>query len=266
MAIKNYEIHIGDSRISAIRFGKGTEHLVIIPGLGDGMTTVKGKAMLGRLLGSRYAGKFCVTIISGQDDLPAGTTTQSMAKELYQAMQALKIEKAHIAGLSLGGMIAQHLAADHPEVVDRLVLVSAAPAADTLLTENLGRWTSFARMGAFLGLMIDTTEKSHPEKKLKLLRPFYPYMGSMAKKMNVERFCTMASAWAGHDATEKLFKITAPTLIVGGKLDRTLDIGGSRMLSDLISGSTLKIYENQGHALYEDEPDFHKTVLSFLNA
>ena len=180
-------------------------------------------------------------------------------------MQALGITHAHIVGVSLGGMIAQYLAADHPQAVDRLILVSTAPSGDSLTRENIGRWIGFAEMGAYLGLMIDITEKSHPEKYLKKLRPFYPYMGTAARKMDTGRFTLQARACASHDASDILENIKAPTLILAGDQDRILGIEGAHLLHRFIEGSQLKIYEGQGHALYEDEKDFRKDVLAFLS-
>ena len=266
MGIKNYEIRIGDLRFDSISFGSGQKDLVIIPGLGDGLSTVKGKAWAGRVIFRKCARKYRVTVISRRRDLQPGATTGSMAKDQALAMEALGIRKAHVVGISQGGMIAQHLAADHPEMVDRLVLAVSAPSCSELARENISRWVGFAKMGSYLGLIIDTTEKAHPEKYLRRIRPLYPYLGSMAKKMDVSRFCIMAGACLSHNTQEKLDKITAPTLVIGGGADRTLGVDGSHQLHRLIDGSILKIYEDQGHALSEDEPDFYKTVLSFLQA
>ena len=266
MHIKNYELRILDDRYDAVQFGSGNEDLVMIPGLGDGITTVKGKALMGSVMFRRYCKKYRVTLISRKTQLESDATTASMAKDQYLAMQALGIRKAHIVGVSMGGMIAQHLAADHPEVVDKLVLVVTSPTSCELIQENIGRWIGFAQMGAFLGLMIDITEKAHPEKYLKRLRPLYPYMGTAAKKLDIERFCIQARACGSHDASDKLSEIQAPTLIIGGGADRTVGPGGSHLLHRMIGGSSLKMYEDQGHALYEDEKTFHETLLSFLES
>ena len=266
MHMKNYELHILGSSYDAIQFGSGTENLVMIPGLGDGITTVRGKALLGNLLFSRYAKDYRVTIISRKRDPESTASTCSMAREQAFAMEALGIEKAHILGVSMGGMIAQHLAADHPQMVDRLILAVTAPSAGDLARRNLSRWINLAQLGAFTGLMIDITEKAHPEEKLRRLRPFYSHLGTAVRKMDVSRFVSMAQACADHDATDKLDRITAPTLILGAALDRTLGEEGSHLLHRFISGSTLKIYGDQGHALYEDTGEFHRDVLAFLKA
>lgn len=264
MSMKNYEIRIGDSRFAAVSWGKGEENLVIIPGLSDGVATVRGKALQAGAVLAAFARHYRVTVISRRDALSPGCTTASFARDQALAMQALGIRKAHILAVSQGGMIAQHLAADHPEMVDKLVLASTAPQCSELAAENIRRWVGFARMGAFLGLLIDTTEKFHTEKYLKRIRPFYPYLGTRLKKMDVDRFTAMAEACLSHDASMKLDRIQSPALIIGGSCDRVLGVDGSHLLHRYIEGSTLKIYEHQGHALYMDDPDFTKTVLNFL--
>ena len=264
MHIKNYELRILGNCYDAISFGSGSQNLVLVPGLGDGMATVKGKALMGSILYSRFARKYRVTVISRKRQLIPQDDTRSMAKELAYCMEALGIAKAHVVGVSQGGMIAQHLAADRPDLIDRLVLVSTVPKANDMIVRNIDRWIGLARKGSFTGLMIDTTEKAHPEKKLKKLRPFYTYMSAPLRKMDVDRFCIMAKACATHDATDRLDQITAPTLIIGGGVDRTLGAEGSHLLHRYIGGSRLKIYPDLSHAVYEDSPDFPRTVLAFL--
>ena len=264
MSSKNYEIHIGDNVFHAVQFGSGEKHLVLIPGLGDGLSTLKGKAGASGVLYRRYGKKYRVTMISRKNNLSPEDTTVSLAKDQALAMQALKIEKAHVMGLSMGGMIAQHLAADYRGLVDKLVLVSTAPKADGMLLENLTRWKGFAEMGACLGLAIDMTEKAYTEKKRRVLRPLYPYMGSAIRKADLSRFSTTAEIFAGHDALSRLSQISAPALILAGREDRTVDVENAHLLHRFIEDSQLKIYENQSHVLLDQEPDFHKTVLSFL--
>ena len=264
MHAKNYELHILGSVYDAVRFGEGKEHLVVIPGLGDGICTVKGKALMGAALYRRYLKNYTVTVISRKRVLEENATTCSMAKDQALAMEALGIRKAHVMGVSQGGMIAQHLAADYPRMVEKLILVATAPKADEKIRRNVSRWVDFARTGAWTSLVVDMSEKAYPEKKRKLLRPVYPFLTRSMEKMDVERFVTMAQACAQHDAEDKLDRIQCPTLILGGGQDRTLGVEGSHRLHRFIGGSELRIYEDQGHSLHEDAPDFHDTVLSFL--
>ena len=74
----------------------------------------------------------------------------------------------------------------------------------------------------------------------------------------------MANASLHHNAYEKLENIQAKTLIIGGALDRIVGAKASKELEDLIPNAELKIYEQYGHALYDEAKDFNQTVLEFL--
>ena len=98
-----------------ICFGTGKRIFIILPGLGDGLKTVKGTALPMSLMYRMFAKDFTVYMFSRKQDLPADHTTRDMARDLKEAMDALGIEKASVLGVSMGGMIAQWLAIDYPE-------------------------------------------------------------------------------------------------------------------------------------------------------
>lgn len=236
----------------------------MIPGLGDGLVTVKNKALMGNFLFRKYTKDYTVTVISRKNEIDENATTSKMAAEQAAVMEALGIFHAHVVGISQGGMIAQHLAADSPALVDRLVLVVTVPESNAMLRENVDRWISLAERHDFKSLMIDINEKAHPEKVLKKLRKYYPFMALMPGRPDVRRFVIQANACKNHDALEKAKEIRASTLIIGGEEDVTLGCEGSWILAQMIPDSRLVVFQENGHALYEDEKQFHDTVLSFL--
>ena len=264
MKCTNRVLHLNGSSFDLVQFGRGKKHLVMIPGLGDGIITVKNKALLGLALYRAYAERYTVTLISRKNELEPDASIESMARDQADAMRALGIGRAHVIGVSQGGMIAQHLAADAPELVDRLVLVVTVPAANALLAQNVHRWLRLSERREFSALMADINEQAHPERYLKRMRWAYPLLGLSAHGADAQRFAIQARACLGHDARGRLAHISAPTLILGGAEDKTLGPTGSRLLANAIPGSRLLIYWGQGHALYQDEKAFHADVLAFL--
>lgn len=248
-----------------ISFGRGKIPLVLIPGLGDGLTTVKGKAAMGGLMFRPYAARFRVYMFSRKRELEPGADTASMAEDLAAVLDSLSLSDCYVAGVSQGGMIAQHLAARRPDLVKRLVLVVTVPRANHILRANVERWMTLARRGKGRQLMIDVTEQAHPERYLKKLRFSYPFMGLVSSVKDRERFLIQANSCLNHDATEVLDRIQAPTLVVAGDEDRTLGVEGSLELSRTIPDSRLCIFSGQGHAVYEDSSEFDRRVLSFLS-
>ena len=81
-----------------VRFGSGEQVLVMLPGLGDGLQTVKGTALPMALMYRRLAKDFTVYMFSRKNDLPEGHTTRDMAHDLAEAMDALGIRKASVLG------------------------------------------------------------------------------------------------------------------------------------------------------------------------
>ena len=95
-----------------IRFGTGSNNLIMLPGLGDGLRTMKGMALPMALYYHRLGKEYTVYMFSRKSKLAEGYTTRDMARDLKDAMEELGIGTAYVVGVSMGGMIAQHLAAD----------------------------------------------------------------------------------------------------------------------------------------------------------
>ena len=130
-----------------IRFGTGTKNLILLPGLGDGLRTTKGTALPMALYYRSLTKDYTVYMISRKSDLSEGHSTRDMARDLKAAMEELGIKKASLVGVSMGGMIAQHFAADYPEKVEKLVLVATCARENPVLLESLEEWIACARAG-----------------------------------------------------------------------------------------------------------------------
>ena len=262
--IKNGVLKLEKDQFDYVQFGCGDRSLVVIPGLGDGIVTVKNKALLGVFMFHDYVRRFKITIISRKNNLEEGATTFTMAHDQAEAMKALGIDHAEVVGISEGGMIAQHLAANYPELVDKLVLAVTIPRANEMLNENCVRWIHLSDEGNYKELVRDINEKAHPEAFFKKMKKILPVTAFFSRKMDKNRFRIQAGACMTHDAFDRLEAIEAPVLIIGAKEDETLGIRGSYELAREIWDCKVKIFEGHGHAVYEDEPEFHHVVLRFL--
>ena len=201
---KNGQVPAGGSQMRYVRFGRGPENFVILPGLSDGLATVQGKALLLAKPHARFLDRYTVYMFSRRDDLPEGCSIRDMAADQAEAMRALGIEQAAVMGVSQGGMIAQILAAEHPALVDKLVLAVTAPNANDTVRACVERWIEYAEQGDHRALMADTAEKSYSEAYLRRCRRLVPLVSAFTKPASYARFLANARVWASNSTPEAL--------------------------------------------------------------
>ncbi len=261
---KNGSIKIDNTEMDYIVFGNGIKPLIMLPGLGEGLKTVKGTAVPFAFLYRAVAKEYRVYCFSRRNILPQGFTTKDMAEDLYFCMRELGIEKAMVLGVSLGGMIVEHLAISHPEAVEKLILTVTIARQNDTVQQMIGKWMDYAKEGKYKEIMTDTAENSYTESYLKKSRWMYGLLGNVGKPKSFERFLIMAEAGMKHDVYEELEKITCPTLVLGGRRDKIVGGTASEELAARISDCELYIYEDYGHGLYEEAKDFVPRVLKFF--
>ena len=150
---KNGVVRLQNDTMYYVRFGRGSKNLVMLPGLGDGLTTVKGTALPMAFLYRAFAKDYTVYMFSRRNHLSEGMSTRDMARDLKAAMDVMSIRKADLVGVSMGGMIAQHFAADYPERIEKLVLVVTCAQPNPILIESVHEWMELARRGDHVSFM-----------------------------------------------------------------------------------------------------------------
>ena len=263
MNAKNGRLVLEDGVMDYVRFGTGGRVLVMIPGVGDGLRTVRGMALPFALMYRGLARDFSVYVFSRREPLTPGMTTRDMAEDLDREMEALGLSGCGVVGVSQGGMIAQWLAIDHPARVDRLVLAVTLPRPNGTVRQAIGCWTELAERGDYRGIMLDTAECSYTPKRARRAKLACRLMGNMGKPASFERFRIQAESCLTHDAWDDLPRIGCPTLVIGGGGDRIVSGRASEELAERIPGSRLYMYEDLGHGLYEEAPDFWARAAGF---
>lgn len=202
--------------------------------------------------------------------LPTTATPFSHVEDLKSLLDQLRIDRAHLLGLSLGGRIATDFALQYPQRMARLVL------ADTALGGYRFSEDWYARLNAILqcGKAGDVTAA----KALWLAHPLF----DMVKTQPAigERFSAIANSDAGwhwlHQgleqgiapaATKRLQEITARTLIVVGEHDLADFHAIAKLLESGIPHAEKRVIRDAGHIVNMEAPAaFNSTVLDFLTA
>lgn len=262
---QNGTVKIGNTDMDYVSFGTGEKIFIMLPGLGDSLRSIKGTALPFALAYHKHAQDYKVYMFSRKNQLEEGYTIRDMARDQAEAMKALGITKANIMGVSQGGMIAQCLALDYPELVEKLVLVVTLSRQNETIQTVIGNWMEMAKADDYKGIMLDTAMKSYSEEYIKKNHWMLPLIGRIGKPKDFSRFLIQARACLHHDVYDELGKIKCPTFVIGGDNDQIVGPHSSAELAERIGGSKLLIYEGLGHGLYEEAEDFFSNVLEFLN-
>lgn len=261
--MKNGRVVIGDTDMYYVSFGHGPKALAVLPGLSDGLATVKGKALLLAAPYRKFLREYTVYMFSRKNSMQEGYTIRQMAEDQALAMQELGIPRAAVLGVSQGGMIAQYLAADHPELVEKLILAVTAPYANDVVKQAVNAWTAMAEQGDHVRLMADTAERMYSKAYLKKNGKMLRLAAGLTRPKSYERFFKNACAILGFDARGALQEIRCPTLIIAGDDDNTVGNDAPHELHQGIPHSRLFIYEGLGHGAFEEAGDFYDRVYAF---
>jgi len=205
---------------------------------------------------------------SDKPDMPY--TIAMMAEDTVGLLDALQIPRAHVLGLSMGGLIAQQIALDHAERVNGLVLCCTGCGGDHVVRapnfENQARPAALygpsreAAQQAQQNLFAAETIQSHPEvvqKYLETSQQHPPDPATLARQRE---------AVEGFDSYEDLPKIKARTLIMAGAEDALVPPRNAEILAERIPGSRLEIVPGGGHQFMVERPDaVNRIVLDFLS-
>ena len=250
--------------------GKGTP-VVFVHGSGPGVTAYANWRLVMPGLAPHYRALAPDMVGFGYTDRPAGVTynVQTWADQTIGFMDALDIQTASVVGNSFGGGIALRMATQHPERIDKLVLMGSMGVSFPI-TDGLDRvWgyqPSVENMKAMLGIFAyspelrDDDELARVRYEASIQPGFQEAFSSMfpaPRQSSVEAMTT---------PDEELRKISKETLIVHGRDDKVIPLENSYRLLQLIDRSQLHVFGRCGHwTQIERADDFVRLVDNFLS-
>ncbi len=245
-------------------YGDG-DPVVLIGGLGSQLQSWATQVPL-------YSKHFQVVVFdnrgSGKSDKPEERySTADMANDTAALMSELGIESAHVVGKSMGGMIGQWLAINHPQKVQKLVLGCSSASRDEVgnqilrmgrdIATNLGTQAVWL-MSLYLGYNREYIEEN--------LGTIQEAMSTVAEDPeSLKGYIGQSFACEGHNTVDLLSNIASETLVILGETDLIASPKRSRVLADLIPNSELTIFSGVGHGFWrERQKDVDELVLNFL--
>lgn len=208
---------------------------------------------------------------SGRSDRPPGPyTMERLVDDAADVLDAARIERAHVYGVSLGGMIAQQLALAHPERVGRLVLGSttaggadvALPTPDVLKLVALRAQMS-AEQAAWASVPINYAPRTRREVAQRIAEDIEQ---RLRYPIHPDGYAAQLAAGQQHDCGARLGELRQPTLIVQGADDVLVPPANASRLGELIPHAEVRLWPDTAHLLFTDEPRVDEEVARWLAA
>jgi pimeloyl-ACP methyl ester carboxylesterase len=236
--------------------------LLLIQGLGYGRWSW---APIVPALAERYRVLWFDNRGIGDSDKPDGPyTAKLMASDALQVLDEAGIERAHVLGASLGGMVAQEVAAETPERVDKLVLCCTTPGGAATLPMpdvTVRLFTEAATLAPEVALRRFVENALAADAAADLIQELFELrVANPPDPLGWQAQAAAGLGFAGVDGA-----IAAPTLIVTGTEDNVVDPRNSDVLAERIPGAEVHRIENAGHLFFWEQPkEFVRIVSEFL--
>jgi len=247
--------NLGTRSLYYERRGSG-EPLLLIQGMA-GHTRIWGEPFLTELARSFDVVTLENRGIGESTDVPGDFTIVDLAEDAVALLDDLGWDDAHVAGVSMGGMIAQELVLRHPARVRRLVIACsycggegasfrASGPMRMMTAMNTGDVEQAVRAGyvSNFSATFAADERNY--------EPFKAAALSVATPPNV--IMRQAKASFAHDTSARLGGIEAPTLIIHGDEDNMLEYANSQLIAKLMPTATFHTFEDTGHMLWWEHP------------
>ena len=192
-------------------------------------------------------------------DADVTTTTRDMACDAVSVLDALSVPRAHVFGISFGAMVATWMAIDSAERVDRLCLASAGPTGLSLAPSGLARDVVMVASALLPGeqanarlpgvVLSENVRDDQPERVEAIEAAA---AGEPTDRIELAKH---ALAAARHDARDELYRIVAPTLVLGGDHDELLGEAPTLALAAAIAGARREVIQDAGHDLTLEQPE-----------
>jgi 3-oxoadipate enol-lactonase len=250
-------VSISCSEIPYLRFGKG-EPLVFIHGLGEVKEGWNNQF--------EFADQYDLIIPDlrghGEHITTGKISIPHFARDIINLLKELQIESAHICGLSMGGMVAQEIYSQAPEMCRSLMLVSTFHFIPKHLAKLIVNYRKFRSFSKTPGIPKATAARiSLNSWKGKVYEDFHKFY-----KPNHEVFLKSVKACLEVNNLKLLPQIKVPTLILGSQYDSVIPVWIQLLMHKQIRHSEFVIIRNTGHiAKLEQKEAFNRILRTFLN-
>ena len=255
-------VKLKNNEMDYFTFGRGETPFVMLPGLSmkSIMISAEGVASAYR----RFAEDFTVYCFDRTKFLYQNITVEELAEDTAEAMRLLGIKNACVFGASQGGMMAQYLTINHPDLVGRLLLGSTCSRLNPTAEAVMESWVRCAERGdidAFCDSFIDLLYgKAFAEQFGAFIRLAHRDVTAE----DFQRFILLGKSCRELNTYDFLTRIQCPVLVLGAEEDRVLTAQASREIAEKLGCDCYLYGEGYGHCVFDEAPDYKDRMMRFF--
>ena len=247
------------------KFGQGEKTFVILPGIS--VQGVMGSAEQVALGYETMTEDFTIYVFDPRNELPASYSISEMAEDTAEVFRIIGLDHIYVMGASMGGMVAMEIAANHPELIEKMVLASTAVQMKEEQCQSIDEWIRLAQEGDPQALYLSFGEDIYPQEVFEQARDLLIEASKTVTEDELKHFVILAESLKGFDITNDLEKIACPILAISDTEDHVLGAEAVQMVETYMSQRPdwdFYLYEGYGHAVYDTAPDFKERMLQFF--
>lgn len=259
--------HAGEADLYYEDSGAGSPTLVLVNGVGDPLQGWASQTADFLAAGLRVV-SFDNRGVGRSSQPPGPYTSAQMAADLHAVVRATGLDTFHLAGVSMGGVIAQEYALAHPANLRSLVLANTFAAADPFTRAAFQSWAQVAEAAGMPMMMRAQAPwifspgfyAEHPDRVAELIAE------AEQSTQPAAAFAAQTAALVDHDARDRLAALATPTLVIAAADDIIIRPALSRELLEALPGAAWTVVPGGHAAFWEDPGPWNRAVLEFVHA
>jgi 3-oxoadipate enol-lactonase len=247
--------------------GTGPETLVLVNGVGDDLDGWANQEGDFAAAGLRVV-SFDNRGVGGSSQPPGPYTSAEMAADLRALVTHLGLARFHLAGVSMGGVIAQEYAVAHPAGLACMVLANTFTVADQFTRAAFETWSVVAEAAGMPVMMRQQAPwifspafyEKYPQRVAELIA------AAQASTQPAAAFAAQMAALTGHDCAGRIGSVTTPALVIAAEDDIIIRPELSRRLFEALPNAAWSVVPGGHAAFWENPGPWNRAVIDFVQA
>lgn len=256
-------VRIDGFEMDYFTFGTGDRPFVLLPGLS--LHSVMGSAAAVMQGYAAFGESYTVYVLDPRKNVPRGYTISQLADDTARVLDQLNIHEADVLGCSMGGIMAQYLAARRPDLVRKAVFASTIAIPNASSRAVMNAWAALAAAGERVSLNRLVCQKVYSPAFVKKYQQAFDAMEDQGTVDELRQFSILARAIETERTFEELDRVQCKALVIGSWDDAIFTGEASVEIAKKLN-CPLYLYTGVGHAAYDEAPDYRQRLLDFFRA